>query len=135
MKPVQAEPGVWSLTPGSRQRELRVEPDGEQYRVTLRGRSVRLLVEDPRSWAGAAKGKGASRAAKVASPMPGRVVRVLVEVGHIIEAGQGVVVVEAMKMQNELKSPIAGTVTQVQASEGANVNGKQVLVVVEAHAG
>ncbi|MFO0284071.1 MAG: biotin/lipoyl-containing protein, partial [Acidobacteriota bacterium] len=101
----------------------------------LRGRSVRLLVEDPRSWAGAAKGKGASRAAKVASPMPGRVVRVLVEVGHIIEAGQGVVVVEAMKMQNELKSPIAGTVTQVQVSEGANVNGKQVLVVVEAHAG
>jgi biotin carboxyl carrier protein len=135
MKPVPVEPGVWSLIPDSRQRELRVEPDGEEFRVTRRGRSVRVRVEDPRSWTGATSSKGAAGAAKVASPMPGRVVRVLVEVGHIIEAGQGVVVVEAMKMQNELKSPIAGTVTQVQASEGANVNGKQVLVVVEAHAG
>lgn len=135
MKPAQVEPGVWSLIPGSRQRELRVEPDGDEFRVTLRGRSVRLRVEDPRSWNGATSGKGAAGAAKVASPMPGRVVRVLVETGHLIEAGQGVVVVEAMKMQNELKSPIAGTVTQVQVSEGANVKGNQILVVVEAHAG
>jgi biotin carboxyl carrier protein len=135
MKPVQVEPGVWSLIDGNRQRELRIEREGEDYRVTLLGRSTLVRVEDPRAWTGAARGVGAVGAAKVASPMPGRVVRVLVEVGHIIEAGQGVVVVEAMKMQNELKSPIAGTVTQVQALEGANVNGNQVLVVVEAHAG
>lgn len=135
MKQAKVEAGVWSLVEDHRQHEVRVERDGEEYVVTLRGRRTRVRIEDPRAWGGNGAGKGASGVAKVATPMPGRVVRVLVEAGQTVEAGAGVVVVEAMKMQNELKTPIAGTVTKVSATEGANVNGNQVLVVVEAHAG
>jgi biotin carboxyl carrier protein len=63
--------------------------------------------------------------------MPGKVVRVLVEEGATVEAGAGLVVVEAMKMQNELKSPKAGTVTELRAREGTTVNAGDVLAVIE----
>jgi biotin carboxyl carrier protein len=66
--------------------------------------------------------------------MPGKVVRVLVAAGDTVSAGQGLVVVEAMKMQNELKSPIDGIVARLDAAEGASVNANQLLVLVEAHA-
>ncbi|HWS52852.1 MAG TPA: acetyl-CoA carboxylase biotin carboxyl carrier protein subunit, partial [Pyrinomonadaceae bacterium] len=69
--------------------------------------------------------------AQLAAQMPGRVVRVLVEAGQEVEAGQPVVVVEAMKMQNEMKSPKAGTVAEVRAQPGATVNPGDVLVVIE----
>jgi biotin carboxyl carrier protein len=63
--------------------------------------------------------------------MPGRVVRLLAAVGDEVEEGQGVVVIEAMKMQNELKSPKAGRVVRVGASVGDTVGSGDVLVVVE----
>jgi len=69
--------------------------------------------------------------AQINAPMPGKVVRVLVEAGQVVEAGEGVVVVEAMKMQNELKSPKAGTVAEVRVEPGATVNAGDVLVVIE----
>jgi biotin carboxyl carrier protein len=77
-----------------------------------------------------AGGHDAGRA-QVAAPMPGKVVRVLVRAGQEVEAGQGLVVVEAMKMQNELKSPKAGTVVELRAGPGATVNAGDVLAVVE----
>ncbi len=75
---------------------------------------------------GAAEGRQA-----VAAPMPGRVIRVLVEAGQAVEAGQGLIVVEAMKMQNEMKSPKAGRVIEVKASDGATVAAGDVLIVIE----
>ena len=91
---------------------------------------VRLV--DPKRLRGArGAGAEASGRAQVAASMPGKVVRVLVEVGAIVEAGDGLVVVEAMKMQNELKSPKAGTVVEVRAGAGATVNAGDVLVVIE----
>jgi biotin carboxyl carrier protein len=66
----------------------------------------------------------------ILAPMPGRVVKVLVKVGDSVAARQGVVVVEAMKMENELRSPKAGTVTEVRAAEGALVEARAVLVVI-----
>jgi biotin carboxyl carrier protein len=67
----------------------------------------------------------------VVAPMPGRVARVLVRAGDVVEARQGLVVVEAMKMENELRSPRAGTVVAVHAREGARVEANTVLVVVD----
>jgi biotin carboxyl carrier protein len=67
----------------------------------------------------------------VKAPMPGRVVRVLVEAGEDVAEGQGVVVIEAMKMQNELKSPKAGRVTRVGVAVGDTVGSGDVLVVVD----
>jgi biotin carboxyl carrier protein len=68
---------------------------------------------------------------RVVAPMPGRIAKVLVKVGDAVAARQGLVVVEAMKMENELRSPRAGTVTEVPAVEGALVKANMVLVVVE----
>src|SRR5205807_8872034 len=71
------------------------------------------------------------KAARIIAPMPGKVVRVLVEIGDQVEAGAGIVVVEAMKMQNEMKSPLAGTVVTLNVSAGITVNAGEVLAVVE----
>jgi biotin carboxyl carrier protein len=97
---------------------------GEQtYRAELR---------DPRSLRNrklrADHGKGARQ---LVAPMPGKVVRFLVGENSPVEAGQGVVVVEAMKMQNEIKSPKKGTVVKLAVAEGAAVNAGDVLAIVE----
>jgi biotin carboxyl carrier protein len=63
--------------------------------------------------------------------MPGKVVRLLVQVGDKVEAGQGLLVVEAMKMQNEIRSPKGGTVERLQVKEGQPVNAGEVLAWVE----
>lgn len=69
--------------------------------------------------------------ARIVASMPGKVVRVLVEVGAQVEAGDAIIVVEAMKMQNEMKSPKAGTVVALNIQTGATVNGGDVLAVIE----
>ena len=63
--------------------------------------------------------------------MPGKVVRVLVETGATVQTGDGIIVVEAMKMQNEMKSPKDGTIKEIRFAEGATVNAGDVLVVIE----
>jgi len=68
---------------------------------------------------------------KLLAPMPGKVVRVLLKETSAVEAGQGILVVEAMKMQNEIKSPKKGTVQKIVAGEGAAVNAGDVLAIVE----
>jgi biotin carboxyl carrier protein len=96
--------------------------------------STRFPVElrDPRSLrarkGGAHDEKGPR---KVIAPMPGRVVRLLVAEQAQVEAGQGIVVVEAMKMQNEIKSPKKGIVKKIVAAPGAAVNSGDVLAIVE----
>jgi biotin carboxyl carrier protein len=96
--------------------------------------STRFGVElhDPRSLrsrqASAQDDKGPR---KIVAPMPGRVVRLLVAEQAEVEAGQGVVVVEAMKMQNEIKSPKKGVVKKIATTAGAAVNAGDVLAIVE----
>ena len=90
-----------------------------------------VQLRDPRSLrsrAGTDDGKGPR---KLVAPMPGKIVRVLAPENSAVEAGQGVLVVEAMKMQNEIKSPKKGVVRKMVATEGANVNAGDVLAVVE----
>jgi len=96
--------------------------------------STRFAVEirDPRSLQ-ARKGGGQDDKGprKIVAPMPGRIVRLLVGEQAEVEAGQGIVVVEAMKMQNEIKSPKKGTVKKILAAAGAAVNAGDVLAIVE----
>ena len=73
----------------------------------------------------------ADEVARILAPMPGKVVRLLVNAGDRVEAGAGIVVVEAMKMQNEMKSPRSGTVVKINVDVGATVNAGDVLAVVE----
>jgi biotin carboxyl carrier protein len=137
------EAGVMSLLiadPDARSTEARsTEAQGRQYRcvldgdgVVIGGRRYGFEVEDPRSLQGRrGQGAGTEGPRPVKAPMPGRVVRLLVEVGEEVVEGQGVVVIEAMKMQNELKSPKAGRVIRVGAAVGDTVGSGDVLVVVE----
>jgi biotin carboxyl carrier protein len=92
--------------------------------------SVTLI--NPKHLRGAASAGGnVDEAARIVAPMPGKVVRVLVEPGTMVLAGAGIIVVEAMKMQNEMKAPKAGIVTALNTEVGATVNAGDVLAVVE----
>jgi biotin carboxyl carrier protein len=96
--------------------------------------SSRFAVEvrDPRSLRSRQKEAGDDKGPrKVVAPMPGRIVRLLVEENSEVEAGQGIVVVEAMKMQNEIKSPKKGVVRKLSAIPGTAVNPGDVLAIVE----
>jgi biotin carboxyl carrier protein len=91
-----------------------------------------VVVRDPRSLRSRRDGAGDEKGPKkVIAPMSGRVVRLLASEGAEVEAGQGIVVVEAMKMQNEIKSPKKGVVQKLMATTGANVNAGDVLAIVE----
>ena len=131
----EPERGVYLLFHEGRVYECRVSggasPAGATE-VRVGERTYEVHLSDPKRLRGAAAaaGHGEGRA-QVHAPMPGKVVRVLVEEGQEVEAGDGLVVVEAMKMQNELKSPKAGTVAELHAQPGATVNAGDVLVVVE----
>ncbi len=89
-------------------------------------------VRDPRSLrsrkAAAGAGEGPQ---KITAPMPGKVVRILLKHGDAVEAGQGVLVVEAMKMQNEIKSPKKGTVQKIAVAEGSSVASGDTLAIIE----
>ncbi|MGH9500835.1 MAG: acetyl-CoA carboxylase biotin carboxyl carrier protein subunit [Terriglobales bacterium] len=87
---------------------------------------------DPRSLRGRKRGDADDEGPrKLVAPMPGKVIRVLLPEKAPVEAGQSIVVMEAMKMQNEIKSPRKGTIQKILASEGTNVNAGDVLVIVE----
>ena len=126
---VQAvEAGVLSLIVEGRQ--YRCVLDGDA--VVIGGRRFPFVVEDPRSLRGRrGAGAGAAGPRAVKAPMPGRVVRVLVAEGDEVAEHQGVVVIEAMKMQNELKAPKAGRVVRVAVAVDGTVGSGEVLVVVE----
>lgn len=88
-------------------------------------------VADPRAWRGRRHGgTEAQGQQQVAAPMPGKVIRVLVGLGDKVEAGQGLIVVEAMKMQNEIRSPKTGTVERLSVKEGQAVTAGEVLCVI-----
>jgi biotin carboxyl carrier protein len=104
----------------------------DSFAVNVGTHSYAIRVTDPKRLRSAQSSGGHDHgAAQVLAPMPGKVVRVLVEVGAQVEAGAGVVVVEAMKMQNELKSPKAGTVVAINAKVGSTVNAADVLAIIE----
>jgi len=125
---VEVEPGIYSVI-----------LDGCSYEAEIHGsevviggvRGLQFAVEDPRKWNPAGASRKAEGREAIKAPMPGKVVRVLVAVGDEVAAGQGVVVLEAMKMQNEMKAPRAGRVVSVAVKEHAAVNAGSVLLMIE----
>jgi biotin carboxyl carrier protein len=105
---------------------------GRSVDVFVGPRQYAVTLTDPKRLRGAAvAGAQADGVARIVAPMPGKIVRVLVEQGAQVEAGAGVLVVEAMKMQNEMKAPKAGVVTTLNVSVGTTVNGGEILAVIE----
>ena len=110
------------------------EPAPGDWVVGIGGRQVRARVSDGRRRRRAAASQAGGDHA-VAAPMPGRVVRVLVAPGDRVAAGQGLAVVEAMKMENEVAAPAAGVVSDVRAAPGDSVEAGAVLVTLTAEEG
>jgi biotin carboxyl carrier protein len=125
------EPGVYSVLLDGRSYDAFVEDTPTGLVVTIEGYRFELEVRDPRRWSRKTAGGGAGAVQSIVSPMPGKVVRVLAAPGDEVVAGQGIVVVEAMKMQNELKANRTGRVLSVAAKEGATVNAGELLATIE----
>jgi biotin carboxyl carrier protein len=132
MDAVLARPDVLSVLIEGKAYEVRREQGGNSTRIWVGDRPYTAEVRDPRSLRGRRLRVDASKDAKqLVAPMPGKVIRLLLSENSPVEAGQGVVVVEAMKMQNEIKSPKKGTLRKLAVVEGAAVNAGDVLAVVE----
>jgi biotin carboxyl carrier protein len=127
--------GAGTEAPALTSHEIGIERLGRgDRRVHVDGRLVPIRVLDARTRSRAARAgatEGEAGPVSVASPMPGRVVKVLVAPGDRVAARQGLVVVEAMKMENELRAPRAGTVARVLARAGAPIEANTVLVVLD----
>lgn len=131
----EVAPHVYSVLIAGESFEVRVEPRGEAgaagLRVTVGDRELSVEVQDPRQWrrhrGAAAEAEGRQQ---VLAPMPGKIIRVLVNAGESIELKQGLMVVEAMKMQNEIRSPRSGTVERLMVIEGQTVNTGEVLAII-----
>jgi biotin carboxyl carrier protein len=131
---IEVEPGIYSILIGGNSFEVRVELRGEvggQLRVVAGDREFSAIIRDPRQWRGhrgtAAEAEGRQQ---VVAPMPGKIVRVLVKAGDAVEIRQGLLVVEAMKMQNEIRSPKSGVVERLLVNEGQTVNAGEILAIV-----
>lgn len=125
----QIEPGLFHFKLGPKVYEIYVAPNGL---VDVGPHQFEVRLVDPRSLrSSGAAGALEDGLVEIKTAMPGKVVRTLVAAGDEVTQGQGVVVVEAMKMQNELKSPKEGVVKEMRFSEGDTVNGGDVLAVIE----
>ena len=128
---VLTRPDVLSLRIGNKAYEVKCERVGGEQHLWVGSARFAVEVRDPRSLRGRARAIDDHGPRKLTAPMPGKVVRVLVSAGTEVAAGTGVLVVEAMKMQNEIKSPKKGTIQKILVNEGAAVNAGDVLAIVE----
>jgi len=128
-----ARSATWSLVPEGGGPALQVDVDGvaPELTVTVDNVTVPFKLADARSKVAALARPQAAGPQPVRSPMPGKVVKVLVKAGDEVKAGTPVVVVEAMKMENELRAPRDGKVREVRVQEGQAVEGNQTLATIE----
>ena len=125
----EVEPDVYLLKNDNRIYQIYVAPNGV---VNVGNHQLEIKLIDPKRLRGSkAAGANTEGISEIKTAMPGKLVRVLVEVGEEIKQGDGVLVVEAMKMQNEMKSPKDGIVKEIRFAEGATVNAGDILAIIE----
>ena len=128
---MQVQPDVYSVLIDGQAFEAHIECGASGLHVQTDGREFPVVIADPRKWRRDSNQIAAVEGhQQIVSSMPGKVVRVMVRAGDAVEAGQGLLVVEAMKMQNEIKSPKAGKIERIAAQEGQTVNAGEVLAVI-----
>ena len=130
---VEVAPNTFSVLLNGESHQVRIAPRSDGSLTLHVGLAeYHAEVADPRSWRGRRHGAAeAEGRQQIAAPMPGKVIRVLVKQGDTVDAGQGLLVVEAMKMQNEIRSPKSGKVEKLFVTEGQAVNAGEVLLCVE----
>ena len=124
-------PGLWSVLLGSRSIEVRIERVGDSFEVLTGTERHTISIGDARDRSGSGKRARAAGPVEIRAQMPGKVISVLANAGAAVQAGQGLIVVEAMKMQNEMKSPKDGVVAKIHAAEGATVAAGEALLLIE----
>ncbi len=129
---VQIAPHIFSILLNGQSHEIRVSAASDgKLKLQTGTHEFTVEVIDPRAWTGRRHGHvEAEGRQQIIAPMPGKVVRTLVKAGDRVETGQGLFVVEAMKMQNEIRSPKSGTIERVLAAEGQPVNAGEILCIV-----
>ena len=112
--------------------EVDIEIDGDVYRATVENQTFEFTIPDSKGSAPRKRGAkgGRKRSGTVSASMPGKVVTVEVSVGDSVEEGETILILEAMKMQNEVVAPISGLVTEVHCEDGLNVEANVPLVVI-----
>jgi biotin carboxyl carrier protein len=128
---ILARPDVLSLRIGNKAYEIKAEHVANDLHLWVGSKRFAVEIRDPRSLRGRTRSGDDRGPKKITAPMPGKVVRLLVREGEEVKTGTGVAVVEAMKMQNEIKSPKQGSVQKILISEGAAVNAGDVLAIVD----
>jgi biotin carboxyl carrier protein len=126
----QVEPGVYSVLLEGRSFEVRVIAARKGLQLEVDGRRFAAEVRDPRDRSQRSAAALETGRQNITAPMPGKVIRVLVREGDAVEVGQGLVVVEAMKMQNEMKALRGGQVVEVRVRDGDTVSAGDTLVVL-----
>lgn len=131
----EVEPNVYLLKNENKIYEVFVAPQTDKnapFNVKIKNQEFEINLFDPKRLRGSKSAEGqADGIAEIKTAMPGKLVRILVEVGAEIKLGEPVLVVEAMKMQNEMKSPKDGIVKEIRFEEGSTVNAGDVLAVIE----
>jgi biotin carboxyl carrier protein len=130
---VQIAPNVFSILIAGQSHEIRAaQTAAGKLMLQIGSQEFSAEVLDPRAWRGRRHGAiEAEGRQEIVAPMPGKIIRLLVDAGAKVEAGQGLIVVEAMKMQNEIRSPKSGTVERIFAKEGQPVNAGEVLAWID----
>jgi len=127
----EVEPGIYSILLEGRSYEAHAEIGNDCAWVTIRGHRFRVAITDPRRWSSKRAGAHGAEREDVIAPMPGKIVRLLVAPGQAVEAGQGIIVMEAMKMQNEMKAHRAGRVAAIPVRAGETVAAGAILATIE----
>ncbi|MEQ8672351.1 MAG: acetyl-CoA carboxylase biotin carboxyl carrier protein subunit [Aggregatilineales bacterium] len=128
---LQLSPSLYSVIMDNNSLQVVIDQEQSNYSIMISGKLYEGQVLDERALMMAQrKGGLGGTSGEINSPMPGLVVKVVVEVGQRVEAGQTVVILESMKMQNELKSPIAGTVETVKVDAGQSVDKNALLAII-----
>ena len=128
---VELRPGVFSVLLGHQSFTVSVSEKAGVLEVWSATQRHLLSLADARDRAPGGKKAAATGRVEIRAQMPGKIIKLLVAAGAIVQAGQGVIVVEAMKMQNEMKSPKAGVVSRIRVEEGATVVAGEAMMVVE----
>lgn len=129
----QPEPGLFTILLDNRVYACALDRlPGGATEVVVNGKRIPVAARDKKHMRGnEGLAAGAGGRATLVAPMPGKVVRVMCRVGDEVAANQGLLVVEAMKMQNEVQSPKAGKVAEIKVAEGQTVNAGETLAVIE----
>lgn len=127
----EVEPGVYSVLLDGKSFEVRAMATAVGLQVETEGVCFAAEVMDPRNASRRSKAEFGSGRQNISAAMPGKVIRLLVQEGDNVDAGQGLVVVEAMKMQNEMKTSRPGRVLEVRVRNGDTVGAGDTLVVLE----